>query len=117
MNNLPHTQVLLFSYGTLQNKAVQLSNFGRELSGRPDFLLGYTESLIAITDPNVIAMSGRMQHPIVQPSLNPGDEVSGTVFEITSQELAAADEYEVADYKRVLVQLKSGSQAWVYIRA
>jgi hypothetical protein len=28
--------VLLFSYGTLQDKAVQLANFGRELAGSPD---------------------------------------------------------------------------------
>jgi len=117
MNNSEHTQVLLFSYGTLQNKAVQLSNFGRELIGRPDSILGYTESLVAIDDPEVIATSGQTHHPVVQPSLNPDDEVSGTVFEITSQELAAADEYEVSDYKRVFAQLKSGSQAWVYVRA
>jgi hypothetical protein len=39
------------------------------------------------------------------------------VFEVTTAELAAADEYEVADYKRVSVRLKSGVQAWVYVRA
>ena len=43
--------VLLFSYGTLQDKAVQLSNFGRELKGRPDTLPGYTQQLVEITDP------------------------------------------------------------------
>jgi glutamate/tyrosine decarboxylase-like PLP-dependent enzyme len=32
MENLPNTSVLLFSYGTLQDKAVQLANFGRERS-------------------------------------------------------------------------------------
>jgi hypothetical protein len=42
---------------------------------------------------------------------------AGTVFEITAQELVAADEYEVADYKRVRVVLKSGASAWVYVRA
>ena len=33
--------VLLFSYGTLQDKAVQLANFGRELVGQHDDMLGY----------------------------------------------------------------------------
>jgi hypothetical protein len=36
------------------------------------------------------------------------------VFEITAEELAAADRYEVAEYTRVLVTLKSGVEAWVY---
>jgi gamma-glutamylcyclotransferase (GGCT)/AIG2-like uncharacterized protein YtfP len=111
------TPVLLFSYGTLQDKAVQVSNFGRELSGRPDSILGYAQTLVAITDPAVVALSGKTHHPIVQPSADPRDEVPGTVFEITAQELAAADEYEVSDYKRVSVPLKSGAQAWVYVRA
>jgi hypothetical protein len=39
------------------------------------------------------------------------------VFQITPQELAAADEYEVSEYKRVAVTLKSGLTAWAYVRA
>jgi hypothetical protein len=39
------------------------------------------------------------------------------VFRITDAELTAADAYEVADYKRVLVPLRSGNKAWVYVRA
>lgn len=109
------TPVLLFSYGTLQDKAVQIANFGRELRGTPDALPGYTESLVAITDPEVVAVSGKTHHPIVQPSADKKDEVKGTVFEITAQELAAADQYEVAEYKRTSVLLKSGMQAWVYV--
>ncbi|MNL77026.1 AIG2-like family protein [compost metagenome] len=48
---------------------------------------------------------------------NPADGIAGKVFAITEAELAAADEYEVADYKRVLVRLKSGRDAWVYVKA
>ncbi len=43
--------------------------------------------------------------------------VAGTVFEITDEELASADRYEVADYKRVAATLASGRQAWVYVDA
>jgi len=39
------------------------------------------------------------------------------VFEITEDELASADRYEVADYKRIAVRLKSGTDAWVYVKA
>jgi gamma-glutamylcyclotransferase (GGCT)/AIG2-like uncharacterized protein YtfP len=109
--------ILLFSYGTLQDRNVQLTQFGRELRGRPDAMPGYRQSLIAITDPQVVATSGKTHHPIVEPSPNPADEVAGSVFEITARELAAADEYEVSDYKRVSVRLRSGVQAWVYVRA
>ena len=44
--------------------------------------------------------------------------MSGTVFEVTDGELAAADQYEqVAAYKRVVAMLASRKQAWVYIDA
>lgn len=109
--------ILLFSYGTLQDKKVQIAQFGRELRGRPDSIPGYRRRLLEITDPQVIATSGKTHHPIVEPGADPADEVSGSVFEITAQELAAADQYEVSDYKRVSVRLKSGVQAWVYVRA
>lgn len=109
--------VLMFSYGTLQLKSVQLSNFGRELTGRPDAMVGWHRAMVEITDPDVLRQSGETHHPIVSPSDNPADEVPGVVFEITPDELIAADGYEVADYKRVLVTLKSGAEAWVYVKA
>lgn len=107
----------LFSYGTLQDKAVQLANFGRELQGHADAMPGYRQDWVEITDPDVLRTSGKTHHPIVQPSDDPASEVAGTVFLITPQELAAADAYEVDDYKRVQVTLKSGTPAWVYVKA
>lgn len=105
-------EVFLFSYGTLQLESVQLASFGRLLVGRPDTMPGFSKSMVEITDPDVIAKSGERFHPIVVPTGNPNDEVDGTVFEITPSELLAADQYEVADYKRVTVGLRSG-----YIKA
>jgi hypothetical protein len=46
-----------------------------------------------------------------------GDEVEGLVFEITADELASADRYEVNDYKRIAVTLKSGLEAFAYVKA
>ncbi len=108
--------VLLFSYGTLQQENVQLSSFGRRLEGTPDAMPGWRRGEIEITDPEVIRTSGKRFHPIVEPG-SAADEVAGTVFRITEAELAAADAYEVADYKRVPVRLRSGQEAWVYVRA
>jgi hypothetical protein len=107
----------LFAYGTLQDPAVQRANFGRELEGRPDSLPGYTLLSIVIDDANVVALSGKAHHKIAQRSANPADEVAGTVYSVTAEELTAADRYEVSDYTRAQVTLKSGAQAWVYVRA
>jgi gamma-glutamylcyclotransferase (GGCT)/AIG2-like uncharacterized protein YtfP len=109
--------VHLFSYGTLQQDQVQLASFGRLLEGADDALPGYKLSMIEITDPEVIRKSGNRFHPIVMASDDPAVEIAGKVFAITQAELAAADAYEVSDYKRILVRLKSGVEAWVYIKA
>jgi gamma-glutamylcyclotransferase (GGCT)/AIG2-like uncharacterized protein YtfP len=115
MNDVVTTSVLLFSYGTLQHKEVQLAQFGRELVGREDAILGYEQSMLAIQDPEIVALSGKTHHPILRPSTNPKQEILGIVFDITEDELHAADAYEVDEYKRVLVPLKSGLHAWVYV--
>jgi hypothetical protein len=106
----------LFSYGTLQQDGVQMASFGRLLKGAPDALPGWKREMVEITDPDVLAKSGERFHPIVAAGAA-SDEVAGMVFEITDDELAAADRYEVADYKRIAARLKSGVEAWVYVRA
>ena len=110
---MPH----LFSYGTLQQTDVQRSTFGRLLSGRADTLPGYAQDMVAIDDPAVVATSGKTHHPIVKHSGVAADRVAGTVFEISDAELAQADRYEVAAYRRVAVTLASGLSAWVYVDA
>lgn len=110
--------LLLFSYGTLQDRKAQLSTFGRELTGRKDALPGYIRTSVPILDPEVVAQSGESHYANARPSSNPQDAVPGTVFEITEQELAEADRHEEpAEYRRILVRLKSGDQAWVYVHA
>lgn len=110
-------EVWLFSYGTLQQEDVQVATFGRLLEGRRDALPGYGTSLFEIRDAEVVKTSGKTHHLMARPTGNPADEVPGMVFRITPAELAAADTYEVSDYKRVAVRLKSGLEAWVYIGA
>ena len=110
-------RVWLFSYGTLQQEGVQLATFGRRLEGRADALSGYAASPFEITDADVIATSGSDRHPILRPSDRADAHVDGMVFEISETELAAADEYEVDDYRRIAVPLRSGATAWVYVFA
>jgi gamma-glutamylcyclotransferase (GGCT)/AIG2-like uncharacterized protein YtfP len=108
---------LLFSYGTLQQDNVQLSTFGRLLRGQKDELVGFEQALVLIDDAQVVATSGKTHHPIVKFNGLDDSRVSGTVFEITDEELARADQYEVAAYKRVAASLASGKKAWVYVDA
>jgi gamma-glutamylcyclotransferase (GGCT)/AIG2-like uncharacterized protein YtfP len=99
----------LFSYGTLQDEKVQLSTFGRRLAGQKDEIRGFEQSSIIIDGGtySTIKFNG-----------NETSRVAGVVFEITDSELSRADEYE-GDffYKRVVVTLASGNQAWVYVHA
>jgi len=108
---------LLFSYGTLQQENVQRSTFGRVIQGQRDELVGFEQSSLTIEDPQVVATSGKTDHTIVRFNGRNDSRVTGTVFEITDEELANADRYEVAAYKRVTAMLASGKQAWVYVDA
>jgi gamma-glutamylcyclotransferase (GGCT)/AIG2-like uncharacterized protein YtfP len=108
---------LLFAYGTLRQLEVQRATFGRDLDGRPDAIVGYDLEYVTITDPHGIATSGSDRHPILKPTDHPAAAVEGTVFAISEAGLAAADEYEVDDYVRVAVRLRSGRTAWVYVFA
>lgn len=108
---------LLFSYGTLRQPEVQRATFGRVVPGRADAIVGYDLDYVTITDPHVVATSGSDRHPILRPTDRADAHVDGMVFEISEAELAAADEYEVDDYRRIAVPLRSGASAWVYVFA
>jgi gamma-glutamylcyclotransferase (GGCT)/AIG2-like uncharacterized protein YtfP len=102
MNEIEDSE-LLFSYGTLQDHEVQVSTFGRTLIGERDALPEYRQ----------VTFGPYMN---VQFTGHQSDWVEGTRFEVTSTELEEADIYEAtADYKRIQVQLKSGTFAWVYL--
>lgn len=109
---------LLFSYGSLQEAKVQLSTFGRRLHGDADELLGFERSRVKIADPADVSLLGQTHYANVRANGSETSRVSGTVFEVTDAELAAADAYEQpASYQRVLATLSSGRVAWVYIHA
>jgi GNAT superfamily N-acetyltransferase len=107
----------LFSYGTLQQDSVQLSTFGRRLAGRRDELVGFERLMIHIDDPQFVAASGQSQQAIVRFNGRADSRVSGTVLEVTADELASADRYEPPGYTRIATRLASGTEAWVYADA
>lgn len=95
---------------------MQQANFGRSLEGAPDVLRGYVLDKLEITDEEVIAESGERFHWIAVKTGKGEDFVAGVIFEITPEELAAADIYEAEDYARVEEAFESGQRAWVYVK-
>ncbi len=81
---------LLFSYGTLQQADVQRATFGRTLAG------------------------GKSHHNIVRFTGRDSDRISGVALEVAEEDLARADSYEPAGYRRVRGRLASGRETWVY---
>jgi putative transposase len=85
---------------------------------RPDVLPGYVRRMVAVAGLGHGGSEWGSHHPSAEATSNPEDAVAGTVFEVTERALAAADRYERAGgYRRISVTLRSGSHAWVYVRA
>ncbi len=105
----------LFSYGTLQKDKVQLELFGRLLSGAKDILKGYKLSSIEIKDETFLSKGERKYQLTLISSKDDADVIEGMVFEISEEELIAADKYEPDNYQRIKVSLQSGEEAWIYV--
>jgi gamma-glutamylcyclotransferase (GGCT)/AIG2-like uncharacterized protein YtfP len=107
---------LIFSYGSLQEEAVQRAIFGRVLRSEADALLDCLRSLIEVPKSHKAAASGLTHYATVTFASASGGRVPGTLLELTDAELVATDEYErVSDYVRVSVVLASGRTAWIYV--
>jgi gamma-glutamylcyclotransferase (GGCT)/AIG2-like uncharacterized protein YtfP len=70
---------------------------------------------VAIGDRRVVEISGQAVHTIARFTGRADDRITGAVFLLTQEELAATDAYETDAYARVEVTLESGRQAWVYV--
>jgi hypothetical protein len=99
----------LFSYGSLQQAAVQLATFGHPLPGTRDELVGFAVKPLRRGDKQ---LANAVRSTAAQ------DRVTGTTYELTDAELLAADAYERAEsYARIAVTLVSGADAWMYVEA
>ncbi|WP_423997062.1 DUF4286 family protein [Maribacter sp. IgM3_T14_3] len=95
----------LFTYGTLQEREVQLGVFSRPLNGFEDEL-----PLYIISDDKVADLYPTLKHTGVKE-----DVIKGQVYTLSHQELEKADNYEGDAYERIQIQLASGKNAWAYI--
>lgn len=108
---------LLFSYAELRDPQLQLDMFGRVLPAEPDTLPGYTVDYVEIDDIRFNDRTGRTVHPHLRPTGDTRDKVVGALLRLTPEEFVAADEFEVAMFRRARVTLGSGREAWVYVTA
>jgi len=95
----------IFTYGTLQDSAVQRRVFGRLADMQDDTLQDYKKERVQINDNYYFIAAQRT-----------ASRISGKVFEVTHKELRLLDAYETNTYRRVSVTLQSGLTAWVYCR-
>ncbi len=102
----------LFAYGTLKDKEIQETIFGRVLSGTPGKLVGY-----AIKEIQIEEEFGVIGYPIITETKNHADTISGIVFKLSPLEIQLADTYEGIHYRRIQVQLHSNETVWVYSAA
>jgi gamma-glutamylcyclotransferase (GGCT)/AIG2-like uncharacterized protein YtfP len=99
----------LFAYGTLKDKEIQETIFGRILKGTSETLTGY-----AIKEIQIEEEYGLAPYPIIVSTQNQKDRIDGILYELSSEELQKADRYEGKHYTRIQVKLESNKIAWVY---
>lgn len=102
----------LFAYGTLKDKEIQETIFGRVLTGTPDKLVGY-----AIKEIHIEEEFGVIGYPIITETQNLDDTISGILYKLSPRELQLADTYEGIHYKRIQVVLNSNQTVWTYSAA
>lgn len=96
----------LFTYGSLQLPHIQEKLFNHTLVGTPDTLPDYKKGILEIEGKRFNVAN-----------IKTGNSISGTVYNVSIQELERADRYEGKGYTRTRVRLESGVEAWLYIRA
>lgn len=109
---------LIFAYGTLQEKDIQLATFGRIVDSQNDALVGFEKTQVRIEDPTMAVELGRTHHANVEFVGNASSRVNGMALDVTDADLASVDAYEAPfSYKRVPATLASGKEAWVYVHS
>lgn len=106
---------LVFSYGALQIAELQRSILGRVFPAEADILPGFTADYAEMADPRFAELTGTSTHAVLRRTGDPRDKVIGSVYRFTEDELDAADQFEVAMFRREQVVLASGRTAWVYL--
>ena len=87
------------------------------MEGAPDAVTGFRLGEVVIDAPDVVATSGLETHLILHPTGDPADVIEGVALTVSENDLAAADRYETAAYRRIAVTARSGARMFVYVAA
>lgn len=98
----------VFIYGTLCDK-----NLRKEITGR-EVPVSFTGKLTGFELSSVF--DDGHSYPIIIQNENSDQIINGDVIEVNDEELLLLDQYEGRLYRRVMVCLKNGLQAWSYIQ-
>ena len=101
----------LFVYGTLRDETVQHALFRHVPTSTPDTVAGYRRIMVPLSEPGEPAINYPMLIPDADAAPVPGD-----ILELSTIELAMADEYEGEDYARISVETCGGRKVWVYVK-
>lgn len=108
---------LFFSYGVLQFDKTQIDTFGRLLNRTVDIVKGYKLDNIKIQNPEIITLMDNDFHPVAKSTNNLNDEITGTVFELSDEDMAKIETYtqEYTSLTKTEVTLGSGKKSWMYV--
>ena len=106
----------LLSYGSLQQRDVQLANYGRELEGSADVLVGYQLVPLAISDPRVLALSGKAVHGIARAqAATPLTASPAWCSSSATPNSRPATPMRLPNILGSKLRSKSGRSEWVYV--
>ncbi|HCJ47985.1 MAG TPA: UDP-N-acetylmuramate--alanine ligase [Microbacterium sp.] len=106
---------LLFVYGALRRPDLQLDTFGRRAAATPALLAGYRADVVGIADERFGDHEGAIVQTVLRSTGDARDKVVGEVLHLSLFELEAADEVQLATFRRTRVRLSDGKDAWVYL--
>jgi hypothetical protein len=107
---------LVFSYGSLQEEAVQLETFGRRLTGFPDALVGYETELVPVTRKDDPHYGRKTHHLNLKANGRAQSRVAGTALDVSDAELALTNRFEErSGYARIAARTAGGRDVWLYV--
>jgi gamma-glutamylcyclotransferase (GGCT)/AIG2-like uncharacterized protein YtfP len=100
--------ILLFSYGTLRDKEVQLEEFGVNFEIESDIeeISGY--------DMSEINIDGNFYNILVEGKNE--STIKGSIVHIPDDMIHLVDDYEGKPYKRISVKTISGRDCMIYVK-
>lgn len=104
--NFSNLETSVFVYGILKDDLVRTRTIGRYVVTRKAILEGYNAS-------SQLEIEGKYYDVAIP---DKSSKLEGLVMNLSSSEIIKLDEWETNAYKRMLIKLVDGTNAWVYTK-